>query len=174
MSALYWSQIESWCDHAPPLVVLLSDGVRRIEFSGNISDYADISSPLSSAPKSHAAHRADRALRAWIDGWGRGQDVMLPPLDPVEVDQMGTCHAKILWRLAQSTRGQTVSYGELAEQAGYTRRHARAAGTAMSRNPLPVVIPCHRVIRSDGSIGHYGGGVSLKSMMLKKEGAVVK
>jgi methylated-DNA-[protein]-cysteine S-methyltransferase len=51
--------------------------------------------------------------------------------------------------------GETVSYGRLAEMAGHPRA-ARAVGTAMAANPIPVVIPCHRVIRSDGTLGNYG------------------
>ena len=49
----------------------------------------------------------------------------------------------------------TVSYGGLAEMAGYPRA-ARAVGSAMANNPIPIVMPCHRVIRSDGSLGNYG------------------
>jgi methylated-DNA-[protein]-cysteine S-methyltransferase len=62
----------------------------------------------------------------------------------------------------------TVSYGALAEMAGYPRA-ARAVGTAMATNPIPVVIPCHRVIRSDGSLGNYGNDPAWKQRLLVHE-----
>jgi methylated-DNA-[protein]-cysteine S-methyltransferase len=64
--------------------------------------------------------------------------------------------------------GVTVSYGALAEMAGFPRA-ARAVGTAMASNPIPVVVPCHRVIRSDGSLGRYGDDPSWKERLLAHE-----
>jgi methylated-DNA-[protein]-cysteine S-methyltransferase len=66
--------------------------------------------------------------------------------------------------------GQTISYGQLAEEAGRPKA-ARAVGGAMARNPLPLIVPCHRVVRSDGKIGGFSatGGVSLKKKMLSLE-----
>ena len=69
--------------------------------------------------------------------------------------------------------GQTVSYGDLAEMAGYPRA-ARAVGSAMARNPVPVVIPCHRVIRSDGTLGNYGDDPEWKPRLLEHERAAVQ
>jgi methylated-DNA-[protein]-cysteine S-methyltransferase len=66
--------------------------------------------------------------------------------------------------------GETVSYGELAEMAGRPGA-ARAVGNAMSRNPLPIVVPCHRVVTSGGRIGGYGpSGVRTKRFLLALEG----
>jgi methylated-DNA-[protein]-cysteine S-methyltransferase len=67
--------------------------------------------------------------------------------------------------------GQTLSYGELAARAGNPRAH-RAAGTAAATNPIPIVIPCHRVIRSGGDLGNYGGGPEAKRFLLELEGAI--
>jgi methylated-DNA-[protein]-cysteine S-methyltransferase len=64
--------------------------------------------------------------------------------------------------------GSTVSYGELAEMVGCPRA-ARAVGSVMARNPIPVVVPCHRVIRSDGSLGRYGTDSSWKERLLMHE-----
>jgi len=68
--------------------------------------------------------------------------------------------------------GQTVSYGRLAEMAGKPGA-ARAVGMVMAKNPLPLIIPCHRVICSNGSLGGFSasGGVNLKKRLLKLEGA---
>jgi O-6-methylguanine DNA methyltransferase len=65
--------------------------------------------------------------------------------------------------------GETVSYGELAEMAGYPRA-ARAVGNAMAENPIPIVVPCHRVIRSDGTMGKYGNDPTWKERLLLHEG----
>jgi methylated-DNA-[protein]-cysteine S-methyltransferase len=62
----------------------------------------------------------------------------------------------------------TVSYGELAGMAGYPRA-ARAVGNAMAANPVPIVIPCHRVIRADGTLGNYGNDPAWKERLLRHE-----
>ncbi len=73
---------------------------------------------------------------------------------------------RALWRVPY---GRTVSYGDLAAAAG--RPHAyRAAGSVMARNPLPVILPCHRVVHSDGSLGRYGDDPSWKPRLLRLEG----
>lgn len=64
--------------------------------------------------------------------------------------------------------GETVTYAQLAERAGAPRA-ARAAGTACAKNPLVIVVPCHRVVRAGGAIGHYGGGVEMKRFLLEME-----
>ncbi len=67
--------------------------------------------------------------------------------------------------------GQTRTYTEMARRAG-NERAVRAAGTACGRNPLPVVVPCHRVLRSSGGLGGYGGGLPMKEGLLALEGIV--
>ncbi len=61
-----------------------------------------------------------------------------------------------------------MSYGELAEMAGYPRA-ARAVGNAMASNPIPIVVPCHRVVRSDGTLGNYGNDPTWKERLLEHE-----
>jgi methylated-DNA-[protein]-cysteine S-methyltransferase len=67
--------------------------------------------------------------------------------------------------------GQTRSYTQIASSAG-NERAVRAAGTACGTNPIPVVVPCHRVLRSGGGLGGYGGGLPMKEALLRLEGAV--
>ncbi len=67
--------------------------------------------------------------------------------------------------------GQTRSYGWLAERVGRPRA-ARAVGRVMATNPLPLVVPCHRVIGSDGGLHGYGGGLHMKETLLRAEGAI--
>ncbi|AWB82295.1 methylated-DNA--[protein]-cysteine S-methyltransferase [Corynebacterium yudongzhengii] len=80
--------------------------------------------------------------------------------------------------LAEIPYGDTLSYFELAQAAGAPRA-VRAAGTACARNPVPIILPCHRVVRSDGSLGNYRGGIAKKRWLLdfeagnrREEGAV--
>ena len=78
------------------------------------------------------------------------------------------------WKACRSIpKGELRTYNWLAEQAG-NRRAARAAGLAMSRNRVPIIIPCHRVIGSDGSLHGYAGGLPLKRRLLEIEGALPK
>ena len=66
--------------------------------------------------------------------------------------------------------GETATYGELAARAG-SPRAARAVGTAMATNPVPLVVPCHRVVPAGGGLGNYGGGVDKKAWLLRLEGS---
>lgn len=77
---------------------------------------------------------------------------------------------EVLDELRRVSYGRTVSYGELAGRLG--SRAVRAVGTACARNPLPIVVPCHRVIRRDGSLGDYVGGSAVKGELLRLERAV--
>jgi methylated-DNA-[protein]-cysteine S-methyltransferase len=67
--------------------------------------------------------------------------------------------------------GTTASYGEVARWAGNPRAY-RAAGTALATNPIPIVVPCHRVLRAGGELGEYGGGPEMKEWLLRLEGAI--
>ena len=78
---------------------------------------------------------------------------------------------KVLRAIARIPYGQTRSYTEMATSAG-NERAVRAAGTACGTNPLPLVVPCHRVLRSGGALGGYGGGVPMKEGLLRLEGVL--
>lgn len=84
----------------------------------------------------------------------------------------GTAFQLAVWTALQSIPyGETVSYGELARRLGLTGRGARAVGLANGANPLPILVPCHRVIGADGSLTGFGGGLALKRALLSLEGA---
>ncbi len=72
-------------------------------------------------------------------------------------------------RVIAIPRGHVLSYREVARKAGHARA-ARAVGNAMRSNPFPIFIPCHRVIRSDGGLGGFGGREDIKAALLKGEG----
>ena len=79
--------------------------------------------------------------------------------------------AKVLHTVARIPYGKTLSYGEVAERAGNPRAF-RAAGTACGANPVPLIVPCHRVVRAGGDPGNYGGGPGMKLALLEMEGAL--
>lgn len=81
----------------------------------------------------------------------------------------GTGFRNRVWQaLAETGYGDTISYSELAKRSGSSKA-VRAAASGCAVNPVPVVIPCHRVIAKDGSIGGFGGGIKMKEIMLKLE-----
>ena len=92
---------------------------------------------------------------------------------PLDLD--GTDFQRHCWlALATIPYGQTVSYGEQARRLGLGPDAARAVGAANGQNPLPLVLPCHRVIGADGSLTGFGGGLHLKRFLLEHEGALLR
>jgi len=122
----------------------------------------------------------DDAVAAHLDDWlvGRSHVIDLPidlegsGIEGFRRDVLRTLTREVGW-------GETVSYGELAAMAGRPKA-ARAVGTAMSTNPVPFAIPCHRVIAAGGRLGGYGGrwsdggGTDLKRRLLAREGVHTK
>ena len=88
----------------------------------------------------------------------------------LELNPRGTVFQKKVWALlCEIPRGQTITYGELAARAGNPKA-SRAVGAANGKNPLPIVIPCHRVIGSGGKLTGYAGGLKAKKTLLEIEG----
>jgi methylated-DNA-[protein]-cysteine S-methyltransferase len=110
--------------------------------------------------------RAEVQLKEYFAGDRREFDLVLEPV--------GTDFQRAVW-LALSTigYGKTASYGDIARHIGRPTAF-RAVGLANGANPLPVVLPCHRVIGSDGSLTGFGGGLDLKAQMLEHERAVLQ
>jgi methylated-DNA-[protein]-cysteine S-methyltransferase len=98
----------------------------------------------------------------------------LDALDSLEVRfDRGTPFQRAVWRLLQTIPvGDTISYAQLARRVGRPTGF-RAVGAANGQNPVAVVVPCHRVIAADGSLGGYGGGLDRKRWLLAHEGALV-
>jgi methylated-DNA-[protein]-cysteine S-methyltransferase len=90
-------------------------------------------------------------------------------LDAIEVAPEGTLFKQLVWKaLREVHAGETISYGELAARVGAPGA-ARAVGTANATNPICLIIPCHRVIRTGGGLGGYGGGLDRKRWLLAHE-----
>lgn len=91
----------------------------------------------------------------------------------VPVDATGTEFQRRVWALvAAIPYGQTVAYASIARQLGSSGK-ARAVGAAVGANPIPIIIPCHRVIGADGSLTGYGGGLRMKVWLLRHERALL-
>jgi methylated-DNA-[protein]-cysteine S-methyltransferase len=153
------------------LVVQGAEGIVRIGFEEEPEDrlLADVAAGLG--PRIVASDRelatARDALSAYLEG---ESDSLVLPVDlrlaraPFRRDVLETLHREV-------GRGATISYGALAARSGHPRA-ARAVGTACARNPVPLVVPCHRVLPSTGGVGQYGGGVARKVALLELEGAL--
>jgi methylated-DNA-[protein]-cysteine S-methyltransferase len=155
------------------LTVVSGDrGIVRIGFDDEPEDR--VLAPVANALGPRVL-RSDRelagvreALQAYLEG-EREDDLDLPydlmlVRSPFRRTVLEALHREV-------HRGETIRYGELAARAGNPRA-ARAAGTACATNPIPILVPCHRVLPSGGGVGSYGGGPPLKVRLLELEGAL--
>lgn len=144
-----------------------ADGVvRGLSFGGGLEramrrEYADAVMTEAAAPKGVAA-----ALTAYFGGEPRA-------LEAVPWAVRGEGFNARVWRLlAEIPAGTTISYGETARRAGEPGA-AQAAGVALNRNPIPLILPCHRVIGAGGALVGFGGGLEMKTWLLRHEGALL-
>ncbi|MHA6203126.1 methylated-DNA--[protein]-cysteine S-methyltransferase [Dyella soli] len=115
----------------------------------------------------HAAEPLARARQQLEEYFAGTREQFDLPLRPI-----GTpFQREVWWELARIPYGATISYGELARRIGQPAA-VRAVGAANGRNPLPIVLPCHRVIGSDGSLTGFGGGLPTKRFLLSLESRV--
>lgn len=133
-------------------------GIRRVGWNLPKDGCSDTPHPV--------VDEAIRQLREYLDGTRREFDL---PLDPE-----GTPFQQKVWDVLRAIPyGETITYGEQARRLGDPRR-ARAVGAANGRNPIAVIVPCHRVVGADGSLTGYAGGVERKDWLLRHErGAAV-
>jgi methylated-DNA-[protein]-cysteine S-methyltransferase len=120
-------------------------------------------------PRGEIRVRTDLGLiSAALSAYFTGADVTA--LDGLAVRMEGSPAMHRLWdELRRIPAGEVRSYAEL----GGDRRHARVAGSACARNPIPLIVPCHRVVRTDGSLGGFGWGLPLKRWLLDHEAAAM-
>ncbi|HET7168498.1 MAG TPA: methylated-DNA--[protein]-cysteine S-methyltransferase [Candidatus Limnocylindrales bacterium] len=150
------------------LLAATERGLVRVGFDTEGHDHvlerlaADISPRILAAPK-----RLDLVARELDEYFARRRDTFDVPLD------LRLSHGfrqTVLNHLRDIAYGTTASYAAIAQASGHPRA-VRAVGSACATNPVPVVVPCHRVVRSDGSLGQYAGGVAVKAALLALEGA---
>jgi methylated-DNA-[protein]-cysteine S-methyltransferase len=109
---------------------------------------------------------ARRELDDYFEGRRRDFDLAL------DLRSVGEFARAVLGELARVPYGRTTTYGALAARTGRPRA-ARAVGTVMNRNPVPIVLPCHRVVGAGGGLVGYGGGLERKEALLRLEGALL-
>jgi methylated-DNA-[protein]-cysteine S-methyltransferase len=138
-----------------------SRGISRIEFPFACSGGLRPPKPASSPPSFL------RTFARQLQHYAAGKPVRWTiPLDL----SAGTAFQQAVWRALKTIpRGQTRSYGWVARKIGKPKA-SRAVGAACGANPVPVIVPCHRVIAGDGSIGGFGGGLPMKRRLLQIEG----
>jgi methylated-DNA-[protein]-cysteine S-methyltransferase len=147
--------------HGEMLLVATDAGLSGVYFKGQ--KYFPERKDWKRAPEHAQLKRAKRELTEYFAGRRKRFEV---PLDPD-----GTAFQRSIWRAISSVRfGETISYGELAKRAGHPGS-ARAAGAATGRNPIGVIVPCHRIMGSNGSLTGYAGGLPRKRALLALEGA---
>lgn len=142
-------------------VVASCDGLRQVQLPGRAMRGSG-----DDAPAEAAAHARDAAaqLEEYFAGERRTFDVTL------DWSGVEPRHRNVLEELvAAAPFGRTVTYGELGRRAGES--DPRDVGQMMASNPLPLVVPCHRVLAADG-LGGYGGGLELKRRLLELEGVL--
>lgn len=136
-------------------------GLRRVRLPGGVTPEEESSGDGSAAVN---AERAFTQVEEYLRGEREEFDV---ELDWTGVD---VTHRHVLETLREiAPFGTTVTYGELGRRAGVA--DPRDVGVLMARNPIPLVVPCHRVVASDG-LGGYGGGLELKQRLLELEGVL--
>ncbi len=148
-------------------LTLESDGTHltAVLFPGEKSRSLEPVTVLEEMPADHPAFGpACRQLDEFFAGQRKAFDLPLKPL--------GTAFQLKVWReLLRIPYGQTSTYGELAKKLGNPRA-CRAVGAANGRNPLPIIVPCHRVIGSNGKLTGFAGGLEVKKRLLELEGAL--
>ena len=153
------------------LVVQGPNGIVRVGFEEEPEDALLAGVAAELGPRVVASDRELAGTREALSAYLEGDDEVLNlPVD------LGFVHApfrrEVLETLHDTVpRGEVVTYGALAARSGRPKAF-RAAATACARNPVPIVVPCHRVLPGGGGIGNYGGGVARKRVLLELEGAL--
>ena len=153
-----------------PLLAAVTDrGLARISYDPEpereLERLARVAGPrVLRAPR--ALDETRRELEEYLAGRRRAFDLEL------DLRDQAPFAISVLGELAKVPYGRTATYGELATRAGNPRA-ARAVGMVMNRNPVPIVLPCHRIVGSSGSLVGYGGGLERKEKLLRLEGAIL-
>ncbi|MFD3520081.1 methylated-DNA--[protein]-cysteine S-methyltransferase [Streptomyces sp. NPDC058653] len=152
----------------PLLLAATEKGLVRVAFTNQDHDKvleglaATLSPRVLRAPK--RLDGAARELDQYFSGERRTFDL------PLDLSLSHGFRQLVQRHLPEISYGRTLSYGEVARLVGNPKA-VRAVGTACATNPLPVVVPCHRVLRADGTLGGYAGGPAAKSVLLDLESA---
>lgn len=150
------------------LVAVTEAGLVRVSFRQTEAAFAaDLRRRLDLEPMRSTARTATivRQLRAYFAGDRRRFDVA------VDLARVTPFQRRVLLATAEVPPGRVVSYGDIARRIGRPGG-SRAVGQALGRNPIPIVIPCHRIVAAGGALGGYTGGLDVKRRLLRLEGAL--
>jgi methylated-DNA-[protein]-cysteine S-methyltransferase len=150
------------------LVATTDRGLVRIAFHDEFDDVLEDISERVSPRILEMPAKLDEVRREFDEYFeGKRQDFEIP----LDWSLVKGFNLKVLRATAKIPFGSVSTYKNMATVAG-SPRAARAAGNALHNNPIPLVVPCHRVLHSDGGLGGYGGGLPMKEYLLKLEGAL--
>jgi methylated-DNA-[protein]-cysteine S-methyltransferase len=150
------------------LVAATPKGLVRVAFRDTFEDVLEDLARRLSPRILHAPAKLDdlrREFDLYFEQKIRDFDV------PLDWSLVKGFNLKVLKATARIPYGGVSTYSDMAKKAG-SPRAARAAGNALHNNPIPLVVPCHRVLHRDGGLGGYGGGLPMKEYLLKLEGAL--
>jgi methylated-DNA-[protein]-cysteine S-methyltransferase len=152
----------------PLLVATTPRGLVKISLPNHDADQALAELSARISPRVLEAPGRLDAARRQLDRYFEGR---LTAFDlPLDWRLSRDFRRRVLRAIARIPYGETRSYTDVAASAGNARA-VRAAGTACGANPIPIVVPCHRVLRTGGALGGYGGGLAMKEALLELEGS---
>lgn len=156
------AQFRTETPYGPVLLARTAKGLAGLWNAGQAHHPPPLSAPVANHPWFDAARRA-------LDAWATlKDDPVLPPLDP-----QGAAFQQAVWvRLLAIPRGGLTSYGAIAHALGKPQA-SRAVGAAVGRNPIGILVPCHRVVGARGELTGYAGGLPLKTLLLQQEGVLI-
>ena len=157
------------CELGPLLAAVTDRGLARITYDADPELELERLARMAGPRVLRAPRALDHARRELDDYFARRRTAF-----DLELDLRGQAPfaVAVLGELGKVPYGHTATYGELATRAGNPRA-ARAVGMVMNRNPIPIVLPCHRIVGASGSLVGYGGGLERKERLLRLEGALL-
>lgn len=153
----------------PLLVAVSTDGVCRVAFGGDMSAFVAKLAARSRCAVRPVPEQLSEVAQQFADYFAGRRRRFTLPLDYRFATPFQQLVFSVLLRVPP---GQVVSYGELARAIGRPRA-SRGVGSALAHNPLPILVPCHRVIHRNGSLAGYSAGVHIKEYLLTLEGVML-
>ena len=153
-----------------PILIAAGDrGILRISYDADVEQHLEWLSQVAGRAVLQSPRQVEpvrRELDEYFEGRRHAFDLA------VDLRGLTPFSERVLHELARVPFGETATYAGLAERAGKPKA-ARAVGTIMNRNPIPIVLPCHRIIGANGSLVGYGGGLDRKVALLTLEGVLL-
>ncbi len=165
MKKIYYSDIET--PVGPVWAAISHNGLMMLNFPCKEKRFlTEVALRSKIVPEYRPSKLDDLSL--WLDDYFKGETHRFKE----KLDLRGTAFQKKVWKTIQNVPyGKLISYGQIARNINNPKA-SRAVGNSVARNPLAIVIPCHRVISSSGGLGGFGGGLPRKRFLLKVEGVL--